>query len=255
MQREYLQRLCFYTLVCLGLSLALSTASRAQNVQVNGAFHGVISDTTGAVIPGAEIVVKNLATGQIRKATTDAAGFYTITQVAPGHYSVTVSKEGFATLIQPNVELLVNQDLAADYTLKVGQVTQHVEVTAAPPMLQTANATLGQVVGSQQVVDLPLNGRQFTSADPSHARSSAQRRTGSNRSIMIAIGGGGISPATNGQPQTKTSSLSTEILNNHFYYQGYAVSPPPDAIQEFNVQCQYDGRTVRHHRRGPMSTS
>ncbi len=212
-----------------------ATFTFGQNTLINGAFHGVVTDPSGAVIPGSEVVVTNLASSQTRQATTDSSGFYTIPQLAPGHYSVTVSKEGFTTLIQPNVELLVNQDLEADYVLKVGQVTQHIEVTAAPMMLQTASATLGQVVGSQEVVDLPLNGRQFTSLillTPG----AAPKEGGQQSFYQIPIGGGGISPATNGQQGSQNVFTLDGILNNHFFIQAWAVSPPPDAIQEFNVQ-------------------
>jgi len=118
---------------------------------VNGAVHGTVTDATGGVIPDATVEVANLATGLTRKATANITGCYTITQLPPGQYSVTVSKAGFATVVQGHLELLVNQDLEADYTLKVGEVTQHVEVTSAPPILDTANATLGQVIGSKQV--------------------------------------------------------------------------------------------------------
>jgi hypothetical protein len=195
----------------------------------------MITDSTGAAIPSAEIAVKNLASGQIRKATTDRGGFYTITQLVPGHYSITVSKEGFTTLIQRDVELLVNEDLMADYTLNVGQVTQHAEVTAAPLMLQTASATLGQVVGAQQAVELPLNGRQFTSLTL-RTPGAAPKETGNQASFYIAIGGGGISPAMNGQAGNQNAFTLDGILNNHFGIQGWLVSPPPDSIQEFNVQ-------------------
>jgi hypothetical protein len=230
-----LERFACLAVTVLFVVAVFSNLSLGQNVQINGAFHGVITDATRAVVPGAEIEVKNLASGQIRKATTDRAGFYTITQLAPGHYSVSVSKPGFATATQPDVELQVNQDLEADYTLTVGQVTQRVEVTAAPLMLQTSSATLGQVVGSQEVVDLPLNGRQFTSLillTPG----AAPKEGGQQSFYQIAIGGGGLSPATNGQQGAQNTFTLDGVLNNHFFIQAWAISPPPDAIEEFNVQ-------------------
>jgi len=124
-----------------------------------GGFHGTVTDSTGAVLPGATVQVKNLATSVVRQATSNSVGFYTITQLPPGHYSITASKSGFTTAQQADVQLQVNEDAEANYTLGVGQVTQRVEVTAAPPALQTSNATIGQVIGARQVVDLPLNGR------------------------------------------------------------------------------------------------
>jgi hypothetical protein len=219
------------TLIFLICTLSASALSQI----VNGAFHGTVTDPSGAVIPGAKIVIENLTNAQTRVAITDSHGFYTITQEPPGHYSISVSKSGFVTAVQSDVELLVNQDLSANYTLKVGQVTQHVQVTAAPPMLSTTNATLGQVIGTRQTVDLPLNGRQFTQLillTPG----AAPKEGGQQSFYVIPIGGGEISPAVNGSETTENTFTLDGILNNHFFYQEAAISPPPDAIQEFNAQ-------------------
>ena len=204
---------------------------------VNGAVHGTVTDATGGVIPDATVEVANLATGLTRKATANTTGFYTITQLPPGQYSVTVSKAGFATVVQGHLELLVNQDLEADYTLKVGEVTQHVEVTSAPPILDTANATLGQVIGSKQVVDLPLNGRQFTQL-VLLTPGAAPKESGQQSAFVIPIGGGGISPSVHGQRGQQNNFTLDGILNNAIFDNTWAISPPPDAIQEFNVQSQ-----------------
>ncbi len=122
--------------------LSLSTFAAAQTV--NAGFHGTVADSSGAVLPGAKVEVKNLATNLVREATSSDVGFYTITQLPPGHYTVTASKEGFAAARQADVELLVNQDAELNFSLQVGAVTTQVEVTAAPPLMQTATATIGQ---------------------------------------------------------------------------------------------------------------
>src|SRR5436309_6118478 len=226
------------------LSLVLSTAAwgslpqqLAQAQTVNGAFHGTVIDSTGAVVPGAAVEVTNLATGLTRNASANQAGFYTITQLPPGQYSVTVSKTGFAKVLQSRVELLVNQDVEADYTLNVGAVTQHVEVTSAPPALETANATLDQVIGSKQVVDLPLNGRQFTQL-VLLTPGATPKESGQQSFFVIPIGGGGISPSVNGQRGQQNNFTLDGVLNNAIFDNTWAISPPPDAIQEFNVQSQ-----------------
>src|SRR6266576_1192074 len=226
------------------LSLVLSTAAwgslpqqLAQAQTVNGAFHGTVIDSTGAVVPGATVEVTNLATGLTRNASANQAGFYTITQLPPGQYSVTVSKTGFAKVLQSRVELLVNQDVEADYTLNVGAVTQHVEVTSAPPALETANATLDQVIGSKQVVDLPLNGRQFTQL-VLLTPGATPKESGQQSFFVIPIGGGGISPSVNGQRGQQNNFTLDGVLNNAIFDNTWAISPPPHAIQEFNVQSQ-----------------
>jgi hypothetical protein len=143
-------------------TVVLGMGSVALAQTVNGTIHGTVTDATGAAIPDASIQVTNLGNGLIRTGVANSSGFYTITELPPGQYSIKVSKASFATVVQEHLELLVNQDLQADYTLKVGEVSERVEVGAAPLALETASATLGQVIGSKQVVDLPLNGRQFT---------------------------------------------------------------------------------------------
>ena len=202
---------------------------------VNGTFHGTVTDATGAVIPGAAIDVKNLGSGQHRQAMTDDKGFYTITEIPPGHYSMTVTKSGFATTSRPDVAIEESQDLAVDDTLKIGAAEQVVEVNTDPTMLSTASASLGQTIDTQQAQNLPLNGRQFTQlvlltpgAEP--------REGGQQNGFTIAIAGGGISPAVNGQRGGENTFTLDGILDNHPYVQVWAISPPPDAIQEFKTQ-------------------
>jgi len=202
---------------------------------VNGAFHGTIVDQSGGVIPGVTVKVKNLANNQLREAKTDSVGFFTITALPPGHYSVTVTQSGFETVTQRDVQLLVNQDLELNFTLKPGAVTQTVNVTSTPAALQTTSSTIGQVIGSKQVVDLPLNGRQFTQMillTPG----AAPKESGQQSFFVIPIGGGGISPSVNGQRGQENNFTLDGILNNAIFDNTWAISPPPDAIQEFNVQ-------------------
>lgn len=234
-KRHPLNRFGPSIMTVLLFSLFLTLHANAQDVQVNGALHGTVTDATGALVPEAKVEVASLRSGQTRTATTDHAGFYAITQLPPGHYSVSISKPGFATVAQADLEVLVNQDVVANYTLQVGEVAQHIEVTASASMLQTSSATLGSVIQSAPVVELPLNGRQFTQLillEPG----AAPHEGGQQAFYMVPIGGGGISPATNGQQPTSNTFFLDGLLNNHFFVQAWAVSPPPDAIQEFNVQ-------------------
>jgi hypothetical protein len=220
----------FLTTVCF-----LSGRAKAQTV--NGTFHGTVSDSSGAILPGATVEVKNASTDLVRQTTTTGDGFYTITQLPPGHYAINVSKSGFTTARQADVELLVNQDAEVNFTLQVGAVSQTVDVTAAPPVLQTNNATLGQVVGSRQVVDLPLNGRQFTQL-VLLTPGAAPKETGQQSAFTIPIGGGGISASVNGNRGQENNFTLDGVLNNAIFTNVWAISPPPDAIQEFNVQSQ-----------------
>ncbi len=222
-------------LVAFTLLLGFLPCEPARAQTVNGGFHGTISDPTGAAIPGATVVIKNLGTGAVRQVNSDATGFYTITQIPPAIYSISVSKSGFETLVQPNVELRVAEDREASFILKIGQVTQQIEVTAQAASLDTTNSTLGTVVGSQSVVDLPLNGRQFTQMillSPG----STPHEGGQQAAFTVEEGGGGISPAVNGQGARFNNYTLDSGLDIEVFKQVSMISPPPDAIQEFKVQ-------------------
>ncbi len=202
---------------------------------VNGGFHGTISDSSGAILPEATVEVKNIGTNLVRQATTSDVGFFTITQLPPGHYTVTASKQGFQTARRADFELLVNQDAELNFTLQVGAVSTQVDVTAAAPALQTASATISQVIEAKQVVDLPLNGRQFTQM-VLLTPGAAPKETGQQGAFTIPIGGGGLSPSVNGQRGQQNNFTLDGVLNNAIFTNIWAISPPPDAIQEFNVQ-------------------
>ena len=202
---------------------------------VNGAFHGTITDGSGAALPGVTIEVTNLNTQAVRTVKTDEVGYYSIPQLPPGHYSISTDKTGFSTMRRSDVQLEVNQDLEVSFALTLGAVNQVVNVVGAPAPLETASATMSDVVQAQQVVDLPLNGRQFTqlvllTPGASHVEGAQQS------SFLIPIGGGGLSPAVNGQRPQQNNFTLDGILNNEIFVNTWAISPPPDAIQEFNVQ-------------------
>ncbi len=221
------------SLALLALLAGVQNPALAQ--AVNGSFHGTVTDSSGAVIPGAQVEIRNLSSGATRDATTDDKGFYTITDLPPAHYSLKVTSKGFQTLSRPDVELQVSQDAEVNNVLTVGQATEVVEVTAAPPMLTTTGSTLGQVIGNKEAVDLPLNGRQFTQLillTPGAAPIEGGQQNG----FSIHIAGGGISPAVNGQNGGQDSFTLDGVINNHPYIQVYVIAPPPDALEEFKTQ-------------------
>jgi len=203
---------------------------------VRGGFHGTITDATGAVVPEATITIKNLGTGVTRPVTSDSAGVYTITQVPPAHYSITVSKTGFESVVEPDVQLQVNEDREADFAMKVGTVTQQVEVTGSVAALQTTTSTVGTVVASHDVVDLPLNGRNFTQLillTPGAVPVGGDQQASN---AIVTFGAGGISPTVNAQTGRQNNFTMDGGNNNELYRNIWAISPPPDAIQEFKIQ-------------------
>jgi Carboxypeptidase regulatory-like domain/TonB dependent receptor-like, beta-barrel len=144
----------------LWLQLLISSPTRAQ---VTGAtLAGTVRDSSGAVIPGAKISVKNQATGIIRSLTTNSAGFYSVPNLTPGTYDVTAEATGFSTIVQNGVTLTVGAQQVLNITMQVGTVAQHILVSATVPSVQLTNSTIGALVNSTTVTELPLNGRSWT---------------------------------------------------------------------------------------------
>src|SRR5215831_17171263 len=130
--------------------------------QETASITGQVTDPSGGAVPRVRVTIKNGATGASFVVTTDAAGFYSDPHVAPGMYTISVSAPGFATLVrQPDVEVRVNDRLRIDLALQVGEVSQTVAVQGTAPLLQTEDATEGQVIDNKRVTDLPLNGRNW----------------------------------------------------------------------------------------------
>jgi hypothetical protein len=131
--------------------------------QVTGAtLTGTVTDTSGAVIPNAQISIKNEATGVTRIVTTDSAGLYSAPNLVPGHYQTTISASDFETVVNTGITLTVGAELVVNSILKLGQVTQKVEVTGAAPAVELATSSVSGLVTSDTVVELPLNGRDWT---------------------------------------------------------------------------------------------
>jgi len=145
--------------LCLGL-LFLSFNLHAQTFR--GTILGTVMDSSGAAIPAATVTIKNLDTGLIRTVITSDDGSYSAPELPIGNYSITVQKEGFKEGIVTGVRVEVSSERRADFTLQPGQVSQLVEVTGEElPMLESTSNTLGGIVESKVVTNLPVNGRDY----------------------------------------------------------------------------------------------
>jgi hypothetical protein len=151
-------------LLVIGCILCLSALiSLPLRAQVAGAtLTGTVTDAQGGAIPNAKVSARNAATGVSTNTTTNAAGAYSIVNLTPGDYEVNVSAPGFST-IATKVTLTVGATQALSPSLQVGQVTQEIQVTGVAPIVETTNATLSGEVESAQIVQLPLNGRDWAS--------------------------------------------------------------------------------------------
>ncbi len=201
----------------------------------NGSINGTVLDPSGAGVNDAQVNVTSADTGLHRTAVSSANGTYTVPQLPPGRYDITLEKAGFANQTRKGVELLVNQNVTLDFNISLTAVSQNVEVTGAPPALETTSATLGEVIQHEQIVDLPLNGRSFTQLTLL-TPGAVPQQSGQQGAFTVREGQGGISPSVNGQRGQQNNFTMDGVLNNAVYTNTWAISPPPDALQEFNVQ-------------------
>ncbi|MBL8290184.1 MAG: TonB-dependent receptor [Bryobacterales bacterium] len=206
----------------LSILLLWGTSGFAQNV--TGTILGTVTDATSGAVPGARVTVTNDRTGQRREIMTGAQGGYVANFLPVGLWSVTVEKEGFRRANINEIQLQVDQQARIDVTLEIGAVTQEVSVQAAAALLQTENASLGDVVETRQILTLPLNGRSFLQL----------------ASLTPGVNTGG---ATNGNGISMNggrgdfNGLVMDGTSNYSRFEGAAViSPNVDAIQEFRVQ-------------------
>src|ERR1700719_775469 len=126
-----------------------------------GRIAGVVTDSSGSAIPDVAVTVTEVDTSTSTFVKTDGTGNYLATNLKIGKYTVSFQKQGFQRSVESNVDVGIGQVVRVDVALKVGVVTQTVEVTGAPALLQTETSALGTIETEKRIVDLPLNGRNF----------------------------------------------------------------------------------------------
>src|SRR5262252_7400265 len=160
-QGEPSMKLRLATVFILFTILLAATTLMAQTFR--GTILGTVTDPSGNVVAGATVQVKNIGTGLERTTTTSGDGSYAIPELPIGKYSVTITQSGFQTSVTSDVEVNVATERRVDIALKLGQVTQMVEVSGGDlPQIETTSNDLGGVLTSQAVEDLPINGRDYT---------------------------------------------------------------------------------------------
>ena len=128
---------------------------------ISSSVVGDAQDASGAAVPGAAVVITNISTGATRTSNTDEAGGYVFPQLPPGDYSLSATHTGFKRYEVSKINLPVNQTVRVDIRLVVGEVSEQVQVTAQAVQLESETSSLGQVVSTANIVELPLNGRNF----------------------------------------------------------------------------------------------
>jgi len=223
--------------VCLlGTTLGVLLFSFALFAQANfGRILGSVTDQSGAVVPGAAVTIIDTQRGVARALITDQAGEYNAPNLIPSTYTVRVQVPGFKTLDRQNVLIEVGREVRVDLTLEPGQQTQTVTVEAAPPLVDTASATLGGTINNAEINDMPLNGRNY------------QNLLNLRPGVVIQPGGSPWTQSTNNIRPDETAWMLDGVINANFAdarpvanmpspLTDAAVILPVDAIQEFNLE-------------------
>lgn len=231
-------------LACFACIIWWSTVGPTAYAQLSTAsINGTVRDSTGAIVPEATINLRNTETGAERSTVSNASGNYQFVSVPPGDYTLEALRSGFTTTKTESVTLLVNQTATVDFTLSVGAVQQSVTVEALGAVIESSTAELGAVVQKQQVVDLPLNGRNFTqllSLTPGVSPVSVAQNSGAGFGSSTTIGSEFTFPSINGQTNRSNYYMLDGINNQGNFLGTYAVPPIIDTVLEFKVQSHND---------------
>src|SRR5579871_2599409 len=230
----FTKKLTFAGIVCtLGLTMCGLLYS-----QSTGSISGTVSDAAGAPAAGAKVTVTAPATGTSRDAVTDANGHYIVPLLGVGNFTVHVELQGFQPAEAKNIQLQVDEHRELDFKLTLATVQQNVEVTATVVSVQTTDATLGQVITSQQVSDLPLNGRDFVqlaTLTPGVTQETNPNSFFTNGADSEVAARGSFSLSVGGSRANSTDWLFDGLDNNELTGGGISILPSIDAIQEFKV--------------------
>src|SRR2546429_2555129 len=218
--------------VLCALVLLLASANVVCAQEVTATITGTVTDSTGAAVAGATVTAKSVERGTVFKDVTNEVGIYRITQLPVGNYDLRVEKEGFQTALFPSFTLVLNQIARIDVALKVGQVSQAIEVTGAAPVLKTETTQVDTIINAATNEAIPLATRNYvelTLLAPGTVTTDPHSfNTGDNT-------GSGGRPLINGNREQANNFLLDGMDNNQVSDNLLGYAPSPDAIQEFNL--------------------
>jgi len=200
--------------------------------QQAGQIVGIVTDSSGGVLPGAIVKATETGTGFVRTVLTGSDGQYVLADLRPTEYTIRAEQPGFQTFQRSGLELLANQSLTLNVQLEVGSVTETVNVTGAAVQVNTSTSTLSEVVDQSRIVELPLNGRDAAKLAALVAGTVViSVSTESGKSIP-----GGLQLAANGSHTAQVAYKLDGATNTDPYFQENQTFPFPDALQEFSIQ-------------------
>ena len=217
----------------LAVGVILSVLQLQAQVDT-GSITGTVTDSSGAVVPSAKVTLTNEGTAASLATTTGSDGSYRFSPVRIGSYKIEVSSQGFKTLAEVHVAVNISSNVTRNFQLQTGAVSETVEVTSTAPLLQSQDASVGQVVDQKNVNDLPLNGRNFTFLAQLAAGVNSPQADTRGNAASGAFAANGSRPAQNNYmlDGIDNNSDTVDFLNGT----NFVVLPPVDAIQEFKVQ-------------------
>ncbi len=224
--------LCIFLFV-LGFCCVLFSGPQAFAQADQGAITGVVEDSAGAVIPGAQVTLSDTDTGLTLQGKSNASGFYVFSPLKIGNYKVSATAPGFQTTSQENLHLNIQERMNVVIALKPGTTSQTITVSTAASLLQSQSTSVGQVISTQTINNTPLNGRNWVYI--------AQLTAGVVPSVSGNSRGGGTGDFfANGQRATQNNFILDGVDNNvnvDDFMNGasYNVRPPPDALAEFKI--------------------
>src|SRR5580693_4648790 len=212
--------------------MALLTSSNVAGQQITGSIRGTVSDPSGAIVRAATVTAKQIETGLTRVAITDHQGEYVLVELPIGHYQLEVQAKGFRTYLQQGISLDVNETAAVDVHLKLGAETQQIEVSADAALVQSTVSSLGQNVMEREILDLPLDGRNFSQLGL------LQPGVVPLTPGLLEAGGPARQNqayAVDGQRPESNNFMIDGADNVSSVDGGFVLKPPIDAIAEFKI--------------------
>jgi hypothetical protein len=216
------------------LILVLGSGQRVYAQVDAGAVDGTVTDPSGGVVAGAKVTLTNEATSVSSETVTGAGGTYVFRPVKVGTYSVKCEANGFNTVTNVHVKVDIQQHVIVDFNLTVGSVATSVQVTGATPLLQVRDASVGQVVSTRQINDLPLNGRNYTLLAQLVPGVTFMQEDDRGLGLSGSFTANGTGWADSNYMLDGIDDNNTQVDN--VSGTSFAVRPPVDAIQEFKVQ-------------------
>ncbi len=219
--------------------LFILTLSLSGLAQTGSQITGEVTDNSGASIVGAKVIATNAETQVARETSTNGSGTYNISLLQPGKYILTVAASGFKGARQENISLDVNAILRLDVKLEIGAITESVTVSSAPPMIESENSSIGQVVQTKQIIELPLNGRNFVQL-ATLGPGVTGVGFGASGTIMSGTRPDDQRPGSelfsNGNREGSNNFLIDGIDNNERLTVSITLRPSVEAVQEFKIQ-------------------